>query len=108
MKKILIIFILLFILTGCNNYIDNKIPEYTEGSIVLNSENKIHVDNTSFEEFNNYIEYLKTITYYVYDESKPYNFTNGVNYITLLYIDTNSNDYNGYNVSIEMYNSKPE
>ena len=126
MKKIfrlLIVILCLLLVVGCDEKEEVKevwpvkdIIKYSEGNIIAvsNEEMKynIKVDATSFTDYNNYIEALKTTNYYyigVYSEDDDHIWTGTDNtyYISVKYIDSTSEYYEGYNVSIVIYHNMP-
>lgn len=109
MKKIITLLLSLLILASCsketNKWPADDIIEYSKGNIISveNYENyyEIKIDNTTQEDLNLYKSALKTITYYEYNNNENI-FTNDTKYIILDYNDTNE-----YDLTIKIYNSKP-
>ena len=117
MKKVLIIVLTILFLTACSETNDKKewkmldLIEYTKGQIVYSTDKETKIKDTTYEDLNNYLKALQTITYnYIddFDNSNPYYMTNNTKYIKIEYIDTYSELYDNYNVKINIYDSLEE
>ncbi len=125
MKRVInlvVIILVIFILAGCSNKSNNKklwpttdVIEYSKGNIVAvqNEESKynIKIDETTEDDYNNYVEALKTTTFEyinIYDDDNIWTGTNNTKYVYIKYIDSSSSNYEGYNIEIIIYSQKPQ
>lgn len=147
MKKLLSVALLCLLLTGCIFDIGNEQPteknkeqevktyswpdvgilEYSRGTIVsiddYNDGTNIKINDTTYKDFNDYVEALKTTNFSFYDgrgtgsneylglnnvlKTAYWIASDGSNYIEISFVDSESESYTKYNISLSVWNSKP-
>lgn len=119
MKKIIII-LLCFMLFACSNdkakslWPCDNVIEYSLGNIVSVKNEEIQyeikIDNTSKEDYNNYISALESVSYVYYEaygnqDNNIWTGTDNNMFVEANYI--NESEYEGYNVVIKIFKTKP-
>lgn len=119
-NRIFVLCLLCMLLFGCGKTDTNTWPakdvlEYSKGNIVSikneESQYEIKVDNTTIEDYNEYIKALIVTNYEQIDaldnNDNIWTGTGSGKYVSVEYIDSTSELYNGYNIVIEIYSYKP-